>query len=137
VKNDPSCPALVKQTPNTLANIPLPLHTGADYPVLRVVASWPADPGLERSMGWKEETSKKGQSKKPKEDSNELDPDPHPAATLHLKNFEKNSRRFDANWYLGKAVETIILAKKQVNQTEVYSLRPQKKVRLLADDLIY
>jgi len=99
------------------------VDTGAAYPVLRVFASWPEDPELERSLEYKE----------PPDGEGALDPDPHPAATLHLKNFEVTSRKFDTNWFLGHAEERITLEAQSKRENTGYVLRPRKKPKLLAD----
>ena len=115
MRNDPECPTLAKDTPGVLAEIPSPLPTGADYALLRVFALWPRDPGLERSLHWKEVTQKqKRKQGKPtetseQEDSSELDPDRHPVANLNLVNFETISRKYDSAWFLGKAEMTVEL----------------------------
>ena len=105
MQNDPNCPALAEATPKVLAKIPSPLSTGADYAILRVFASWPGDPGLDRSLHWKEVTQKQGKWHKMSEqqDSSELDPDRHPASSLNLENFVTISQKYDSAWFLGKA----------------------------------
>jgi hypothetical protein len=61
----------------------------ADYPVLRVFASYPADAKLDRTQDLNES---KGSATKVDEDSVDVtDLDPHPLATLHLDNFKKIS----------------------------------------------
>jgi len=83
---------------DVLKEIPLGLKAkGADYPILRVFASWPGEAWLDRTLEWKE--NPKQRSKKPKRarlesraDCSE-DTDGHPLATLHLENFNKAGTR--------------------------------------------
>jgi hypothetical protein len=89
------------RTQTALASIPLGLKAiGADYPILRVFASWPGRAQLNQSMDWKEnrDTKMRSSTEPPNQFNREQsvddieDPDLHPLATLHLDNFEKKLR---------------------------------------------
>ena len=141
MRNDPECPTLAKDTPGVLAEIPSPLHTGGDYALLRVFASWPGDPGLERSLHWKEVTRKRKRKRKQgkptktseQEDSSELDDDRHPVASLNRVNFETISRKYDSAWFLGKAEITVELESNLRPAGHKHNLHSRK--RKLSDDV--
>ena len=135
MQNDPKCPALAKATPKVLAKILSPLSTGADYAILRVFASWPGDPGLDRSSQWKDVTRKRGKRHKMSEqqDSSEMDPDRHPAASLNLENFVKMSQQYDSAWFLGKAEIRVELDSSPRPARHEHNLRPRK--RKFADEI--
>lgn len=129
VQNDPDCPALAEATPKVLAKIPSPLFTGADYAILRVFASWPGDPGLDRTLQRKEATRKRGKQTQmsEQEDSSELDPDRHPASSLNLENFVTISQKYDSAWFLGKAETTVGLESNPRPARQDYALHPRKR----------
>jgi hypothetical protein len=80
-----------------LTNMPLGLKVmGADYPILRVFASWPGEAKLMRSMDYKE--NKKARDEAEDDEDNIGDPDKHPLATLNLEKFNKFSEALDSNW---------------------------------------
>jgi hypothetical protein len=108
-----------------LAGIPLGLKAkDADYPILRVFASWPGSAELNRSLDWKEHEDTKmrsqaeasSQLKRKQSADNIEDPDLHPLATLHLKNFEANSLALDESWYRGNVQEKLGISAKQARQ---------------------
>lgn len=70
---------------------------GADYPILRVFASWPGEAKLMRSMNWSE--AEKPRDEVEDDGDNIGDPDKHPLATLNLENFTKFSEALDSNWF--------------------------------------
>lgn len=85
---------LASQTKDALAKIPLGLKVeGADYPILRVFASWPGDARLQRS--------RKAHKWGAKHKWGGADPDKHPLATLHLENFRSHGEELDRNWFRG------------------------------------
>ena len=109
------CAGLAADTKNVLADIQLGLKTeGADYPVLRVFASWPGKAKLERIIKQKTQGKKK-QGKKKKLSGQEPDvddiddPDQHPLAVLHLENFINISKGFDRDWLKGEVEEKIVV----------------------------
>ena len=129
MRNDPHCFALAEATPKVLAKISSPLFTGADYAILRVFASWPGNPGLDRSMQWKELTRKRGKRYKMSEeqDSSKLDPDRHPASSLNLQNFLMASQKYDSAWFLGKAEIMVGLESSPRPARHEHNLRPGKR----------
>ena len=79
---------LSKMTKDALADIPNALNVGgADYPILRIFASWEGDARLERTL----ERTEDGVG----------DLDPHPLATLHLKNFKAFAGKLANEWFRG------------------------------------
>jgi hypothetical protein len=86
-----------------LANVPHGLKVeGAEYPVLRVFASWPGESDLERSLTWNEEPGVE-------QDSGAKDPDLHPLATLHRENFDQIGEKLDTHWFLGDLEKKLVL----------------------------
>lgn len=88
---------------NALRDIPSGLTvTDAQFPILRVFASWPGDSNLERS---KVKPPKKIKARNPADDEDKKDEkkdvDSHPLATLHLENFIRMSKEMDVNWFRG------------------------------------
>ena len=99
---------------------------GADYPILRVLASWPGETRLEKDMS--------------------EDPDSHPLATLHLQNFNKVGNDLDRNWFLlrsvkeaGKELErnwfkgavqqTLVVPSKRAREEQESEARPRKRAK--------
>jgi hypothetical protein len=73
----------------------------ASYPILRIFASWPADAKLNRTQDLKKPKGRKATKFRANVDEDSVsvtDPDLHPLATLHLENFDENSRRFAQSW---------------------------------------
>jgi len=94
----------------------------APYPILRVFASWPGDAKLERTIGPKD--PKKAMTPKSRatvdEDGiNEIDPDRHPLAALHLVNFIDISENV-AKLCLTNNTEqvAVVFAERQYNNKE-------------------
>ena len=95
---------LANSTKEALKNIPRGLKArGADYPVLRVFASWPGEAKLERTDEWPG------------------DADKHPLACLHLENFEEVGYKLDADWFRRDLLEKVISSKEKV-------ISPKEKV---------
>jgi hypothetical protein len=73
---------------DALADIPNALKVeGADYPILRIFASWRGDAKLERTL-----------------DPRDKDvgyPDQHPLATLHLENFNEFAEKLAREYFRG------------------------------------
>ena len=92
---------LPDDTKDVLAGIQSDLKAeGAEYPVLRVFASWPGETNLERTA-----------------DSTD-DPDRHPIASLNNAKFNENSERFDKNFFTGRAEREIVVASKKRSREE-------------------
>jgi hypothetical protein len=89
-------------TKDALATIPPSCSLkveGADYPILRVFASWPGPAVLKRTL----EKGKSGAN----------DPDRHPVATLHLDNFNKVIEELDRDWFQGVGQQTLVVSSKR------------------------
>lgn len=79
----------------------------ARCPILRIFASWPADAKLERTLDLKE--LKGGKATEVDEDNVDVtDPDEHPLATLHLDNFNENSRILARSWFENDAEQAVV-----------------------------
>ena len=85
---------------------------GADYPVLRVFASWPGEANLAPTLEWKEGQELQSQESDSAPDSVE-DPDRHPLATLDQTNFEKVSERLFHNWFQQDVEQKIVVQSKK------------------------
>ena len=128
ITNDSNdCPKLATQTKDVLAKIPLGLKTeDADYPVLRVFASWEGEANLERTLDWKEKTNKKNSartntqpiSKQETGEDDVEDPDHHPLATLHLANFRKVGEKLDQNWFRGDVEQKLVVHSKHAREEQ-------------------
>jgi len=121
------CLELIPKTANALANIPLGLKVElADYPVLRIFASWEGDPKLERSDEWREadEVQKGAQE----ETKNGADTDRHPLATLHGKNFRASGEEMDVNWFRGDVEQKLVVHLKRAGEEQ--ESRRRKSARL-------
>jgi hypothetical protein len=96
-----------------LANVPHGLKVeGAKYPVLRVFASWPGEANLERTLTWKED--------------NIEDPNLHPLAMLHKRNFDGIGEKLDTHWFLGDLEKKLVLHLK-VPHEDVEPSRPGRR----------
>jgi hypothetical protein len=101
-----------------LAKIPLGLKVkGADYPVLRVFASWPGEAKLERTK---------------KSSLDGIDPDSHPLATLHLANFNSVGQELDQNWFQGDVEQKLVVHSKRAREQDSELSRVRKSARLEA-----
>ena len=87
----------------------------ADYPVLRIFASYPADAKLDRTQDVNES---KGQGVD-EDDVDVTDPDPHPLATLRLDNFEENSKMFAKSWYRNDTEQKVVFSAQDQYEVEV------------------
>src|SRR5258708_1598349 len=88
---------LAARTKTALENLPSGVEVkGADYPVLRIFASWPGEAGLDRTGEWKLGAP--------------IDPDGHPLATLHLTNFRNVGKTLFQKWF-GRDVEEKLVVK--------------------------
>ena len=87
---------------NALQGIPLGLTvTKAQFPILRVFASWPGDSNLNRSKPNPPETTETNPAGNEDPIGKKIDVDLHPLATLHLENFIRMSKEMDVNWFRG------------------------------------
>jgi hypothetical protein len=113
----------------------------ADYPVLRVFASWQGEAKLERTLEWKAET---GNQKTPRKKARGIqqetsgegieDPDHHPLATLHLANFQKVGEKLDQNWFRGDVEQKLVVHSKRAREEQgSESLHVRKSARLQVD----
>jgi hypothetical protein len=85
---------LFERTKDALADIPHALKVeGADYPILRIFASWKGDAKLERTL----EQRKLGSGCM----DDIGDPDQHPLATLHMENFKVLAEKLASEWFHG------------------------------------
>jgi len=96
----------------------------ADYPVLCIFASYPADAKLDRTQDLNQ--SKKGrkvtksQAKVDEDSVHVTDPDPHPLAVLNLNNFQKIGESLAKYWYRNLAEERVVVfAKNQCDKVQV------------------
>ena len=98
---------------STLAGIRSNLKAkGAEYPILRVFASWPGEAMLKRSM----KRRKKGRSMD--------DPDPHPLACLEVAKFTEISQEFGQNRFTGQIErEILVSSKKRPHESERSDVR--------------
>jgi hypothetical protein len=142
LRNDNNdCSALATQTKDVLANIPLGLKVeDADYPVLRVFASWEGEAKLARTIERKEKKpTKKKQKNAQKGEQRNLqqeavvesisDRDRHPLATLHLGNFRKFAQEFDWNWFREDVEQQLVVPSRRACQ-DVEPLRVRKSAQL-------
>jgi hypothetical protein len=100
---------------NALQGIPSGLTvTKAQFPILRVFASWPGDSNLNRS---KPNPSKKTKVRDPASNEDliakKIDVDLHPLATLHLENFICMSKEMDVNWFRGLVEQNEVICLKR------------------------
>jgi len=113
-KNDA---ALAAETKDILANIQLGLKVKeANYPVLRVIASWPGEAQPDRTLDWKE-----GQELESDSDTedNIADPDLHPLAALDLANFRRISRQIYQSWFQHDVEQQVVVeTKKRAREEE-------------------
>jgi len=126
----------ISKLDEVLKNIPLPLTAdGADYPVLRVFASWPGRADLGQTQEWKEEQGegkRKGGKRELSED-NTNDPDRHPLATLDLAVFNEVSEKLNRDWFRGVEQEVVVSPKRAREEQNSRSLRCRKQVTSLVD----
>jgi hypothetical protein len=96
----------------------------ADYPVLRIFASCPADAKLDRTQDLN--TSKGSKATKSKavdeNDVDVIDPDPHPLATLHLDNFKENSKSLAKSWYRNDTEQMVVSFAQDQYEAQVWKL---------------
>ena len=122
-------PELATRTKDALAKILLSPSLevkGADYPILRVFASWPRETRLEQHIS--------------------EDPDNHPLATLHMENFNKVGEELDRNWFLlgsvkeagkeldrnwfkGAVQQTLVVPSKRAREEQEAGSRPPKRAK--------
>jgi hypothetical protein len=72
---------------------------GAKYPLLRVFASWPGVPLVNRLLSKKDKSGK----------MRILDPDPHPFAFLDVEYFEQIGKDLDLNFFKGRYAQEHVL----------------------------
>lgn len=95
-----------------MASIPAGLSlkaVGADYPVLRVLASWPGETTLDR-VG-------------------DEDPDAHPLASLRLDKFDEVSKELSRDWFLRGGQQVLALPSKRAREELEWDLRPRKRAK--------
>jgi len=95
---------------NALQSIPFGLTvTKAQFPILRVFASWPGDskPNPPKTMVTNPAGNEDPIGKK-------IDVDLHPLATLHLENFIRMIKEIDVNWFRGQ--NEVICLKRSANE---------------------
>jgi hypothetical protein len=96
-----------------LAKVPLGLKVkNAEYPVLRVVASWPGEAELERTLTLKQPMNTKSRM------DNIEDPDLHPLATLHLENFNQANERLGIQWFQGDMEQKLVVHAKRAREPQ-------------------
>ena len=84
---------------------------GAEYPVLRIFASWPGEAELDRTIGWSEANQ-----------GSAIDADQHPLAALHLENFVKFSTALDQRWFRRDVEEKIVMPLKRAHEEDLDSI---------------
>jgi hypothetical protein len=117
---------LANETQTVLTNVPLGLKvTGADYPVLRVFASWPGEAKLERTREWKKEQKPTTRNQtntriltQGSSVDNIDDPDLHPLATLHLANFIEAGKKLDEYWFRGDLEQKLVVDLKRAREEQ-------------------
>jgi hypothetical protein len=108
-----------------LAKVPLGIKVkGANYPVLRVFASWPGEAKLGETLQWKEpktKSQKKPRNRAQTQESgadNIKDPDLHPLAGLHLENFNKAGETLDRYWFQGNLGQKLVVHLKHAREKQ-------------------
>ena len=121
---------LAAETKNVLAKIPHGLKgKGADYPVLRVFASWPGEAKLERTQGWKEPNLSKQPQRQNSDAGSEVDPDRHPLAALRLDTFLTVGKQLDDDWFQGVGEQKVVVSSKKRAREEEDSESPVLRKR--------
>ena len=122
---------LALQTYDALRNIPGGLTLkNAEYPILRVFASWPGDAKLDRTM---KKPSKKNtadeEEKTVDEEDHPYDVDPHPLAALHMDNFKSLSREIGLQWFCGDVQRKEVIHVKRSAGSVSLDMRKSKRAR--------
>ena len=105
-------PQFAIQIKDALASIPADLSlkaAGADYPILRVFASWPGEARLDRA--------------------DDEDPDAHPLATLRLDKFVKVSGELSQNRSLRDGQQVLALPSKRAREALESDSRSRKRAK--------
>ena len=113
----------------------------AEFPILRVFASWEGDANLDRSMA-KTEQMKKNKAKDPagnedlagEKKTPSCDVDSHPLATLHLENFNRISKEMDVNWFRGIVEQNEVIHLKRSASVELDTHMQKRAKQQVADD---
>jgi len=127
-----NAPDLAVKTMNALREIPFGLTTtNAQFPILRVFASWPADANLDRTNPKPPKTTRKPAGKE--DPPRKRDGDLHPLATLHLTNFVRMSQKMDINWFRGLVEQNEVI---HLKRSAGEDLDTQKSKRLGGDDMV-
>ena len=97
---------------------------GADFPVLRIFASWPGDAGLERTLP--PPTTEQKATVVSNSDVNK-----HPLASLRLDNFNEMNSQLDSNWFRGDVGqrEEVHLKRSANGEELIESPRRRKQAR--------
>jgi hypothetical protein len=114
---------------NALRDIPFGLTvTNAQFPILRVFASWPGDSNLDRSKA-KPPKETKARNTAGDEDlaGRKKDVDSHPLATLHLENFIRMSKEMDVNWFRGVVEQNEVIHLKRSASSEDLDMRKRAR----------
>jgi len=106
-------PNLVQQTRAGLTSLPNPCQTGGSYTVLRVLASFPADVGIERLKG--------GEC-------------PHPLATLNFEYLKSLTKDMPPKNYLTRAAQHIRRMRKENSTSEQDEVPRKNKRKTKADE---
>jgi hypothetical protein len=127
---------LAPRTHDALRNIPSGLTVkNAEYPILRVFASWPGDAKLDRTTN---KPSKKKSSKKNAADEEEktvheedllYDVDRHPLAALHMDNFKSLSRQMGVQWFCSDVQRKEVIHAKRSAGSVSLDMRKSKRAR--------
>ncbi|PVF91079.1 hypothetical protein CPB86DRAFT_421879 [Serendipita vermifera] len=107
-----------------LAELPNPWQVdGAEYPILRVFASWPASSNIERTMARKT-TPRTG---KTSEDSPLEDNDDHLLASLHEENFKEFGQQLAKQWFEGDIEQRTVIGVKRDRELDIESKEVAKR----------
>ena len=118
---------LALQTRDALRDIPCGLTvTNAEYPILRVFASWPGKAMLYRS---KKPSQKSSADDEGVEEKRRYDVDLHPLATLHLVNFNSVSEEMGLKWFCGDVEQKEVIHAKRSAGSAGLDMRKSKRAR--------
>ena len=118
---------LAAETKNVLANIQSGLKgEGADYPVLRVFASFPGEAKLERTLGQKRKKPSKGDS----DAGSMVDLDKHPLAALRLDTFTEFGTKLYKDRFRGNGEQWVVVPSKKRVREEQDSESPVLRKRV-------
>ena len=105
---------LAAETKNVLANIQSGLKgEGADYPVLRVFASFPGEAKLERTTKPERTTKRKKKEGSKGGSGSIVDLDKHPLAALRLDTFTAVGQTLYDDWFQGNGEQQVVVPSKK------------------------